>query len=639
MRRLWHGLAVLLLAVFGAGVAKADERILSYRSTIEVQPDATVLVTEDIQFWVEGKQVKRGILRDFPTRYRNRLGIEMNVGFVVLEVRRNGQPEPFKIEKLYNGKRIRIGRSHALLDHGIHTYTISYRTTRQLGFFEEFDELYWNVTGNGWTFPIDSVEASVKLPPGASVTRSAAYTGSFANRGTAYSAASTGDGQMVFRTTQPLRRAHGLTIAVAWPKGHVSPPSIEEGLWFGVQDNKALSASGLGLLVVSAYYLLVWWIIGRDRRSGTIIPRFEPPAGMSPAAVGFVSRMALHRTAFTAAVVSMATKGKLSIIEDNSGFTLERHRSSSTGLPLGEKALFRALFREGRSIAVSPENHEELEQARKSLRDALRDEYEGVALKQNRIWYYGGVGLSILMLLLSMKFSEQEGGYILLFVAFFSAIALACWLPTIAALRWLTIALMTGRGLLGAFLNLLRSLRIVIAALAFTGILVVFFLSEEFGILPAVPAIYVILNALFLRLIRAPTVTGRALMDEIDGFKLYLSKTHVDGDEPNLTPDQAPVLFEKMLPYAIALGVEQAWSARFGMLFNAANQTFRPSWYHGVGGHALDGGALSSGIVRALGPGLTMAIASSVGASGRVSGSGGGGFSGGGGGGGGGSGW
>ena len=80
----------------------------------------------------------------------------MIVGFEVIEVQRNGRSEPYALESLSNGTRIRIGDKDVfLIGSGIHVYEITYRTTRQIGFFENYDELYWNVTGNGWTFAID----------------------------------------------------------------------------------------------------------------------------------------------------------------------------------------------------------------------------------------------------------------------------------------------------------------------------------------------------------------------------------------------------------------------------------------------------------------------------------------------------
>src|SRR2546430_6396323 len=70
----------------------------------------------------------------------------------------------FRSERLANGERIRIGSADVMLSPGRHVYEITYRTSRQLGFFSDHDELYWNVNGNGWTFPFDRLSAEVRLP-------------------------------------------------------------------------------------------------------------------------------------------------------------------------------------------------------------------------------------------------------------------------------------------------------------------------------------------------------------------------------------------------------------------------------------------------------------------------------------------
>ena len=149
--------AALCLAWFAAAPAGAasDERILRFKSDIEVHADATMTVTETIVVRAAGDQIKRGIYREFPTSYVDRFGNTVRIGFHVLSVTRNGRPEPYHIRDASNGKRVYIGDKDVFLQPGRYSYTLTYTTDQQIGFFEDFDELYWNVTGNGWTFPID----------------------------------------------------------------------------------------------------------------------------------------------------------------------------------------------------------------------------------------------------------------------------------------------------------------------------------------------------------------------------------------------------------------------------------------------------------------------------------------------------
>jgi uncharacterized membrane protein len=161
---------------------------------------------------------------------------------------------------------------------------------------------------------------------------------------------------------------------------------------------------------------------------------------------------------------------------------------------------------------------------------------------------------------------------------------------------------------------------------------------------PAVPVILIILlvglGILFAWLMKAPTPRGRALMDEAEGFRMYLSVAEKERlnlvHEPELTVER----FEKLLPFAIALGVENQWGKKFENALSRSMQetkTYNPSWYTGTGFGAA---AFSpSNFTSTMGKSFSSAISSASTAPGSSSGSGGGGSSGGGGGGGGGGGW
>ena len=141
-------------------------------------------------------------------------------------MRRDGQPEPYTQDSLSNGVRIKIGSASTELPPGEYTYEITYRAQRELGFFNGFDELYWNVTGNGWIFPIDNASATVTLPQpvAADQLRLAGYTGYQASRDHDLTMTRLNDTQVLFATTVPLLSHQGLTIAVGFPKGVVANP-------------------------------------------------------------------------------------------------------------------------------------------------------------------------------------------------------------------------------------------------------------------------------------------------------------------------------------------------------------------------------------------------------------------------------
>src|SRR5262245_63449902 len=151
----------LVLVLAACGPAAAVERILNFISDAVVERNGALAVTETIAVQAEGREIRRGILRDYPTSYRAPDGSRVEVGFEVLSITRNGSAEDWTTESLDNGVRVRIGSADRFLSTGRHEYVIRYRTTRQIGFFPDRDELYWNATGNGWTFAIDQDEERI----------------------------------------------------------------------------------------------------------------------------------------------------------------------------------------------------------------------------------------------------------------------------------------------------------------------------------------------------------------------------------------------------------------------------------------------------------------------------------------------
>jgi hypothetical protein len=148
----------------------------------------------------------------------------------------------------------------------------------------------------------------------------------------------------------------------------------------------------------------------------------------------------------------------------------------------------------------------------------------------------------------------------------------------------------------------------------------------------------VVTTITFAVIMKRPTLRGRKLLDEIIGFKDYLEVAEKYEMELRNPPEKTPQLFEKYLPFALALGVDQSWAEKFAAVLSSAQQPdgkpYSPTWYNGSWDNVNLSRATSN-----LTSSLNTAVTHSVTPPGSSSGSGGGGFSGGGGGGGGGGGW
>src|SRR5690349_8370100 len=394
-------MACFLALLLAVPAAAQTEGIRSFDSRITVNADGSMQVVETISVESAGVDMVHGIYRDFPTRYRDRYRNHYSVLFDIVRLRRDGNPEPYHTEDLVNGVRVYFGSSSFDLPPGTHTYQFTYRTNRQLGFFRDHDELYWNVTGNAWKFPIDAATATVLLPPNVRnlVTGLEGYTGYEGERGQAYTTRRDEDSNATFRA-ENLAPGQGLSIVVTWPKGLIAEPTAEQKRAWFIADNKSLIFGLAGWIVVLLYYVMVWGMVGRDPARGTIVPLYEPPDNMSPAAMRFLERMGFDEKAFTAAIMGLAAKGYLTIEQDESStYKLVRRKNptdQNSDLSADEKGMARILFEDGSPLVLKNKNHELLSRARKAVENNLHATIETTSFRTNARYLWPGIVLSVL---------------------------------------------------------------------------------------------------------------------------------------------------------------------------------------------------------------------------------------------------
>ena len=352
--------------------------------------------------------------------------MKIEVPFDVVSVKRDGKPEPFHTEKGPNGVRVYVGSEDSMVSKGEHTYEITYTTNYQLGYFDTHDELYWNVTGNGWAFPIERASASVVLP--ADVPRDKltleGYTGpagSKAHNLTAEVNPQTGTAD--FATTAPLGPEEGLTIVVSFPKGYVHQPTAAERRTLYLRAGRTLWLFLGGLSAVLVYYLAAWVAVGRDPPGGVIYPQFEPPLDLPPACVRYLRRLGYDQKCFTAAIINMGVKGFLTIKEDKGEYTLKRNDPAKIErLSLGERGIANTLLKTS-SIKLQQSHHTIIHQAIQKLGERLSAEYEGKLFVKNRRWLVPGWLLSAAALFVVALSSGWQG----LAIAGFMSVWLTFW--------------------------------------------------------------------------------------------------------------------------------------------------------------------------------------------------------------------
>lgn len=369
-----------------------------------------------------------------------------------------------------------------------------------------------------------------------------------------------------------------------------------------------------GLSAVFLYYLVVWVKVGRRLPAGAIMPIYEPPQGMSPAAMRYLQHMGLDGIGLTACILDLAAKDYLKIEQDDSRvYWLVRRPKfvdMESWLSSEEKVLGRKLFESRSRFALCDENSAELGAAREALASALHVSMEKIYFVSNVDYLWPGVLLTMATIGLLLFLGIGGVGAVFFLPIFLGAWTLGTYDVFRSAVRaWRTLSAKGLGGPSRAIFMTLFSIPMLVGEML--ALIMLFGLTSGSGFLVTVALLFV--NVLFYHLVKTPTRVGRQLLDRIEGFKMFLST--VEGERLNAqTPrGKTPEDFERLLPYAVALGVEHGWSQKFAHVLAAAtglpeaNRGYSLSWYDGP-----SAGSSPSALASSFASALSEAVSSSA---------------------------
>lgn len=634
--RLTVGVALLILSFLPATAA---EVIRNFHADVTLDKSGLVTVTEQIEVNAEGYDIKHGIFRDFPLTFRKADNSIAEVDFELKAVRRDGRDEPYKTEYIDNGIRIYAGDKDTYVSSGRHVYEFVYETGRQVRYGTDADTFMWNITGNFWKFPIQRASAVVHLPEGVRPWRVQVFTGSQGQTGADAAFRESGSTVNV-QATRSFAAEEGMTVRIDMPRGSIAPPTAEQERWWWLKDNRNMFIAFAGFALVWLWYGWSWAKVGRDPPRGIVVPRWDAPDGISPALVNYIDNKGFGDggwKAFSAAALNLAVNGQLKLEDLKTSIVLRAAgRGGPTTLPPGEAAILSRVNAAGGTLRLDKSNGSSVQAAGAAFVAAITKENRGKYFNHNSGRVVFGLVLSVLSFVALIAFGRFSGDEIAMLVA-----------PNILAAVIGVFAAQIGRGFRSNASVAKKIISIFIfgligfAAFGALGTLVslMFETLLSQGQLPVVIAMggIVIANAIFVFIMGAPTVLGTRMMDGIDGLRQYLTLAEKDRMNMAGAPEMSPQHFEKLLPYAVALGVEKPWTDTFDKWLEAAKmEDYQPGWYSGgsYGGFAGSVGGFSHSMASTIQSTLPAPPPSS-----SSGGSSGGGSSGGGGGGGGGGGW
>lgn len=495
-----------------------DWQIPKFHSDITINEDSSLTITEEITADFT-KSPHRGIYRLIPIKYKDEFGNPFSIRFDLISVTdESGSALEYKKTNEGNNVNIRIGNPNIYINEEI-TYQIKYQVQRALLDQTEWDELYWNVTGDEWGVPIREATATVTVPPSVPTDEIGltCFTGSYSS--TAQDCVNTAEGNTAtFSATRDFNPYEGLTIGTRFPKGHITQPSTSQKLLWFLQDNFML---GLPIVAFGILYYL-WFTRGRDpKNNDTVIPQYRPPKDLTPTEVGTLIDERVDSHDIGAIIIDLAVRGLLTIRE-----------SSKKQLIFFDKTeyhfkLKQPLHQIKNNATIQPHESEIL--------DAIFKDKQEVKLSDLTNKFYAKIPA------IKKKIYED-------------LIAKGYFPHNPETIR-------------GAYLG--------------TGVFVIFgsffmfaVILEFLGIMAAISLVITgILIIAFSFIMPRKTKKGVETLRYIQGLEEYINTAEKGRIE---FYEKENLVFEKLLPYAIVLGVGKKWAEAFKDIYKNP-----PSWYEG----------------------------------------------------------
>lgn len=317
------GFFFLLLSAFFASSATAEEVIRNFDVKIVATQNGQMHVTETIRYDF-GDSDRHGIFRNINRVSRlGNLYRQINVAFQ--RVLKNANPEPYEVNTDSGTASVKIGDPNKTIS-GIHTYQIIYLVKNGIGSnYEDHDEIYWSVTGNEWTVPIENASVLVETDFGVLANRAACFTGVAGETTTDCAVPSSAPFNPI-RTVNSLGAGEGLTVVYGFsvntfPKSQLLTEDPSSDVVEFKNFLKVYAVFWLGLNFILAPALLIWYFKNkRKERFGKPAVNFDFPQDqfkkrIGPAEAGIMDTAKLDREDVVATIFDLAIRKYIKLEE------------------------------------------------------------------------------------------------------------------------------------------------------------------------------------------------------------------------------------------------------------------------------------------------------------------------------------
>ena len=501
------------------------ERFLHFHVDIDIKPDGNAVFTENFTVYAAGIEIRKGIIRNILEYRIDKTGRKKIVPIKVLNVMLDGKDSEFRTETRTPSKGreqlIYTNESDNLLRKGFHRFTIVYESRGHVGFFDDYDEMYWNVMGSDCVFSIENISATLHPPGGSEAIKWSCYTGVEGSTEMACNC----NGDVVapfFKATRVLQPGEGFSIAVSFPRDIIQRPTKSQEYWEMVRS----AVIGLIIVMITGMSMFfMWFKYGRDAGKQLIYPQFRPPNNWSPAKVRYLYKQKFDDKAFTATLLQMAVKR---------GIGIEYRQKKGNN--------------KKKCYYLVPKNKNNLNEIEQTMFDKIfstesQKGKEGEVLKEREVSAAGSTYLSSAMI--SLDNSTTSG---INFDDYYKENKKYIYIGMIMSI----------------------SLWIVHCFVAYND-------TYESSSIVFVPLTLILFYQIFRKVMGARTKLGAQTVAELAGLRMYLGTSERYWLNQMMPPEQTPQHFEEMLPYAVALNVENQWCDKFHNVLQRYNYT--PVWY------------------------------------------------------------